>query len=607
MPPKKFGLSLQLPPDAAGAPAVGPDAAGPARGDGSGRNTLRDSWEVGTNGAVTVLSKSITPYQFSSEGMIKAANRAAPQHHYRVAERDIFVIKTLGRGASSVVFKGFLIRETRFVALKKINILQKARRGAAGRWGTGEPGIGRFQPDRETRAQMMNDVKALCDTPNVPGLINFYGAYHVPGSGQISLVLEYMDGGCLADVLRVVGAIPEGVLSRITARVLQGLAFLHRRHLVHRDIKPANILLNLQGEAKISDFGISAFVADTVANCNTFTGTVTYMSPERIEGRPYGFPADIWSLGLVLVEAATGRYPYDATGGPILHDEPPLPAPGSVSDALRDFVRACLATDPKRRPSAEQLLAHPFVTGAAGGAAPQQQPTPEVAAELQRFMSVMADPLEKMDEIAFQFAWMYYAALSKGQEGLRRLGGLYSRESLLHHQGEACRGRDAVMARLNAAAAMHAGFGGAAWRIKAVDSQPLGVDGTMLLHVTGSVTLGGGVASSSGGGGGDASSSGRNTQGGGGGGSGGGGFGGGGASNGGGGAAFAASSGGSGGGGGGGEQAHSSSGGYDGGGGGAGPPPPPSPASCPFAETFILKRSPTGEYFVTNQCTRFDL
>jgi serine/threonine protein kinase len=215
---------------------------------------------------------------------------------------------------------------------------------------------------------MMNDVKALCDAPNVPGLINFYGAYHVPDSGQvgadlgdggeagcvlvkpavclatsanhrptnsnhhptaaqpppnrqpptaqISIVLEFMDGGSLADVLRIVGRIPEGVLSRICARVLQGLAFLHRRHLVHRDIKvggwvvavvpltgdgrgvlpavcsrpvnrptdqlpptnqptneplppppqPANILINLQGEAKISDFGISAFVANTVAN-----------------------------------------------------------------------------------------------------------------------------------------------------------------------------------------------------------------------------------------------------------------------------------------------------------------------------------------------------
>ncbi|KAI8463291.1 MAG: kinase-like domain-containing protein [Monoraphidium minutum] len=458
MPPRKgFGLSLKLPADGAPAPSSPPDA-GPTRADG-GRNALRDSFEMGSNGAVTMLSKSITPYQFSSEGLIKAASRQQPQHHYRVSEQDIFVIRTLGRGASSVVFKGFLVNEAKFVALKKINILQK-----------------------ETRQQMMNDIKALCGAPSVPGLICFHGAYHVPDSGQISIVLEFMDGGSLADVLKKVGIIPEPVLSRITGRVLQGLAFLHRKHLVHRDIKPANILMNLQGEAKISDFGISAFVDNTVANCNTFTGTVTYMSPERIEGKPYSFPADIWSLGLVLLEAATGRYPYDANGGPvelmiqILHDEAPLPPAGSCSEELRDFVRCCLATDPKRRPRAEQLLQHPFIVRHAAAAG---QEAAAAAAEGKRFMACMLDPLERMDEISFQFAWMYYAALSKGQDGLRRLGGLYSPSSLLHHQGAVCCGRDAIMARQQAAA----GAGGpAAWRIKAVDSQPLGVDGTMLLQ-----------------------------------------------------------------------------------------------------------------------------
>ena len=63
---------------------------------------------------------------------------------------------------------------------------------------------------------------------------------------------------------------------------------------------------------QLSDFGISAFVDNTLAQCHTFLGTVTYMSPERLEGKPYSFPADIWALGLTLLEAATGRYPYDA-------------------------------------------------------------------------------------------------------------------------------------------------------------------------------------------------------------------------------------------------------------------------------------------------------
>lgn len=104
------------------------------------------------------------------------------------------------------------------------------------------------------------------------------------------------------------GSVPERTLSQITCRVLYGLAYLHKsRHMVHRDIKPANILLNMDGEAKITDFGISTFVDSTLAVCHTFLGTVTYMSPERINNKPYSSSADIWSLGLALVELATGR------------------------------------------------------------------------------------------------------------------------------------------------------------------------------------------------------------------------------------------------------------------------------------------------------------
>jgi serine/threonine protein kinase len=73
--------------------------------------------------------------------------------------------------------------------------------------------------------------------------------------------------------------------------------------------------MSTSGESKVSDFGISRFVDNTVAQCQTFTGTVTYMSPERISGGQYGFPCDIWALGLTLLECATGRYPYNASGG----------------------------------------------------------------------------------------------------------------------------------------------------------------------------------------------------------------------------------------------------------------------------------------------------
>ena len=289
----------------------------------------------------------------------------------------------MGQGASGLVQKAFWPAKAEYVAVKKISILE-----------------------REKRHQLMNDIKALCNTPDVPGLIRFKGAYHSANRGQIAVALEYMDGGSLADVLERVGRISEPVLAGITRSVLQGLAYLHANHTVHRDIKPANILMSTSGEPKVSDFGISAFVDNTIAQCHTFLGTVTYMSPERINGQPYAFPADIWALGLALVECATGRYPYDASGGTmqlmlqLMDDECPLPEEGKEGDvvlspAFRDFVVKCMAKDPMRRPTAEDLLRHPFITSSP-------------AVDLRAFMRCMYNREEKVqDAVAIVTARFY--------------------------------------------------------------------------------------------------------------------------------------------------------------------------------------------------------
>mmetsp|Transcript_9782 Transcript_9782/g.24382 ORF Transcript_9782/g.24382 Transcript_9782/m.24382 type:complete len:480 (-) Transcript_9782:340-1779(-) len=402
---------------------------------------------------ITVLTNSYNPYSFSAEGMSRAGGT-----HYKISDKDIRIVKRLGAGASSTVFKGFLYRENKFVAVKKINVF-----------------------DRDTRHQMLNDVKALCDAQAVPGLISFCGAFHVPDSGQISIVLEYMDGGSLADVLEKVGSIPENILSKVTGKILQGLTFLHKhKHMVHRDIKPANILMNLEGEPKITDFGISAFIDSTLAVCNTFLGTVTYMSPERINNEQYSFPADIWSLGLALIECATGKYPYDASVGPlqlmiqVLNEDLPIPKGPQFSDEFKDFVRQCMQKNPFERPSAEQLLNHPFVSKYAN------DPT----ADLKAFMQCAFDPHDKLDEIAIVFAWNYYALLSGGADRLRDLAPLYADSSILVHNGDVARGRQGIITKLKAVAQMHAGFK-VVHHVKDVDCQPLGLDGSALVHVQG--------------------------------------------------------------------------------------------------------------------------
>jgi serine/threonine protein kinase len=159
------------------------------------------------------------------------------------------IVRTLGSGASGVVQKAFLPRQSRFVAVKKISVLE-----------------------RDKRHQLMNDIKALCNAPLMDGLIRFCGAYHAADRGQIAVVLEYVDGGSLADVVQRVQRIPEPELAGITAKILPALAYMHANRMVHRDIKPANILITTDGMPKVSDFGISAFMDNTIAQVGGWMG-----------------------------------------------------------------------------------------------------------------------------------------------------------------------------------------------------------------------------------------------------------------------------------------------------------------------------------------------
>ena len=112
--------------------------------------------------------------------------------------------------------------------------------------------------------------------------------------------------------------------------------------------QPQNILLNSNGQVKLTDFGIARMLENTVAMCATVVCTFKYMSPERILNEPYSYPGDIWSLGMVLIECATGKYPFsDATS--IIEmvqtvadaDPPSLPDDGTFSDDFQTFISYC--------------------------------------------------------------------------------------------------------------------------------------------------------------------------------------------------------------------------------------------------------------------------
>ncbi|KAK4603576.1 hypothetical protein RGQ29_012191 [Quercus rubra] len=304
-----------------------------------------DSYTLSDGGTVNLLSRSYGVYNFNELGLQKCTSSPVDETDgsektYQCASHEMRIFGAIGSGASSVVQRAIHIPNHRILALKKINIFEK-----------------------EKRQQLLTEIRTLCEAPCYQGLVEFHGAFYVPDSGQISIALEYMDGGSLADILRLQKRIPEPVLSSMFQKLLHGLSYLHGvRHLVHRDIKPANLLVNLKGEPKITDFGISAGLENSMAMCATFVGTVTYMSPERIRNESYSYPADIWSLGLALFECGTGEFPYSANEGPvnlmlqILDDPSPSPSKLNFSTEFCSFIDACLQKDADARPTAEQML-----------------------------------------------------------------------------------------------------------------------------------------------------------------------------------------------------------------------------------------------------------
>lgn len=209
--------------------------------------------------------------------------------------------------------------------------------------------------DKNKRAQLKKDLNILIYNANCNFLVKYFGAFFLKGA--VKIILEFMDCGSLDGLIRKVRVLPqpccpESIISKMTQQILAAIEYLHiTKHIIHRDLKPGNVLINSKGFVKLTDFGIARSLEDTNDFSKTFIGTRKYMAIERIMGNNYSYSSDIWALGLIVYELATGSFPYNYSPNYLefvdeLLNKPEisLPNDGTFSLELQDFVKRWLGS-----------------------------------------------------------------------------------------------------------------------------------------------------------------------------------------------------------------------------------------------------------------------
>jgi serine/threonine protein kinase len=275
-----------------------------------------------------------------------------PKHSRDVSEQklqnkatigDYILVKEIGRGGYGRVWMAVDQNLGNFVAIKQIDLKKKISKAQL--------------------SSLMMEINLLKELSH-PNIVRYLG--HYQSESKLSIVMEYVENGSLAGMVKEHGIFPESLAAVYILQVLEGLIYLHRQGVVHRDIKAANILLSTTGTVKLADFGVATKL-DAVGADTDPAGSPYWMAPELIYLEKGGLsPAcDIWSLGCTVVELVTGKPPYfDLPFATALYriysdDHPPLPE--GISSHLKEFLMECFQKDVSFRSTAPQLLEHAWL------------------------------------------------------------------------------------------------------------------------------------------------------------------------------------------------------------------------------------------------------
>ncbi|KAI9245558.1 kinase-like domain-containing protein [Phascolomyces articulosus] len=251
--------------------------------------------------------------------------------------------KRIGQGASGYVYLANHIVTSNKVAIKEMDLSKQSRLDL-----------------------IVNEIMIMKESHH-ENIVNFLDSFLV--RGDLWVIMEYMEGGALTDVIEN-NTMTEQQIATVCAETAKGLDHLHSQNIIHRDIKSDNVLLNFQGQVKISDFGYCAKLTDQRNKRATMVGTPYWMAPEVVKQKEYGAKVDIWSLGIMAIEMIENEPPYldeeplkalylIATNG-----TPSLKNPNQLSQELKGFLAVCLCVDVKSRATASELLQHDFLKNA---------------------------------------------------------------------------------------------------------------------------------------------------------------------------------------------------------------------------------------------------